>query len=111
MTKILEYNEYLNTMTYVIDRYKIICKNDAGEQILHDAFDYSETVDFLYVTSATKNTSVSRGWRGDVMVDYILMNTQDHNKTTSTEYRWDDVILIKVEPTKDMDWKYTFAKK
>ena len=45
------------------------------------------------------------------MVDYVLMDTKDHNKITTTEYRWDDVILIKIEPTSDRGWKYTFAKK
>lgn len=98
-------------MEYVIDRYKIICKNNEGENELANAVNYTEDVNFIYITVCTKDTtSIKRGWRGDVMVDYILMDAQDHNKTTSTEYRWDDVILIKVEPTKDMDWKYTFAK-
>ena len=98
-------------MKYVIDRHKIICMNDTEEMVMPDVTEYSETVDFVYLLSTTKDMEMKRGWRGDIMVDYILADAKDHNKITTTEYRWDDVILIKIEPTPDRDWKYTFAKK
>lgn len=98
-------------MKYVIDRYNIVCKNNTEERMLSDVTEYSETVDFAYLISTTKDMEMKRGWRGDIMVDYVLMDTKDHNKITTTEYHWDDVILIKIEPTSDRNWKYTFAKK
>lgn len=98
-------------MKYVIDRYKVFCKNNKEEMTMLDGVKYSETVDFVYIISTTKDMEMMRGWRGDLMVDYILTDVEYHSKVTTTEYRWEDVILIKIEPTPDRDWKYTFAKK
>lgn len=97
-------------MTYVTDRYNIICETDTESVTLTDVTEYSETTEFVYLRSVTKYTLIKRGWRGDVMVSYILANTKNHTQTTSTEYCWSDVILIRVMPTPDRDWMYVFAK-
>lgn len=98
-------------MEYVIDKYKVVCKNGGGEQVLPNVTKYTETVDFVYLTSITTDTSMKRGWRGDVRVDYILADTRTLDKSITTECKWVDLILIRIEATTDRNWKYVFAKR
>ena len=100
-------------MEFVIDRPYVTCNNTTDDIVLDQVLNFDEDVDFAYVKAAFNSDKITRGWRGDVMFWLHGIDAITEERVDKALRKWEDVILICVEPEKvsrDTDWIYKFAK-
>ena len=102
----------------VVDRYlNIVCKDALNEEVQLDYCDYDETIDEIKIRTNFRNTSLYRGWVGDLAYNTIVAYEYDSiertEDTAKSEYK--DVLLASITPCAMDDgiitWEYRFLKK